>query len=97
MCYTLIVIQVRKLIWDSWNSKHIACHNVTTEEVEAVCHNNPLVIQGQKKNRLVVFNKTDEQRLLGVILEAKEKGIYYPVTAYDADSKDTELFNRLRR
>ena len=90
------MIAIGKLIWDSWNTTHITRHNVIPEEVEAVCHNNPLVLQGQKKGRLVVISKTEEQRLLGVVLEAEGKGTFYPVTAYDANAHDTALYNRLQ-
>ncbi len=87
---------IRKLIWDERNIKHISRHNVISDEVEAVCHNNPLILQGQKKGRLVVISETLEKRLLGVVLEAKGKGVYYPVTAYETDEHDTTLYNRLR-
>lgn len=90
------MIHIRKLLWDSWNTAHIARHHVIPEEVEEICHNNPLILQGQKKGRLVVISKTEEQRLLEVVLETKGKGNFYPVTAYDADMHDTALYNRLR-
>lgn len=87
---------ISRLSWDAWNIAHIARHDISPAEVEAVCHNNPLVLQGQKKGRLVLISKTDEQRLLGVVLEAKGKGRFYIITAYDADAHDTALYNRLR-
>lgn len=87
---------VRKLIWDAWNISHIARHHVTPDEVEAICNGNPVVLQGQKKGRLVLIGKTEEGRVLGVVLESKGKRQYYPVTGYDADVHDTTLYNRLR-
>ena len=45
------VINIRRLIWDAWNIAHIARHNVTPEEVEQVCHTDP-VVQKEKKGRL---------------------------------------------
>lgn len=87
---------IRKLIWDERNIKHISRHNVIVDEVEAVCHNNPLILQGHKKGRVVVISATLEKRLLSVVLEAKGKGVYYPVTAYETDENDTTLYNRLR-
>lgn len=96
-CATLFcMLFIRKLIWDERNIKHISRHNVISDEVEAVCHNNPLILQGQKKGRLVVISETLEKRLLGVVLEAKGKGVYYPVTAYETDEHDTTLYYRLR-
>lgn len=96
MCYTYLVILVRKLIWDSWNVKHIARHQVNPDEVEAVCHTKPIVLRGQQKNRLVLIGETDEERLLAIILESQGRGIYYPITAYPAGAKDIALYKRLK-
>ncbi len=87
---------VRKLIWDTWNIQHIRRHHIVPDEVEAVCHSDSVVLRGQQKGRLVVIGTTEEERLLGVVLEAKGHGRYYPITAYEADSHDTELYHRLR-
>lgn len=90
------MLVVRKLIWDTWNKQHIARHHVVPGEVEAICHGNPVVLQGQQKGRLVVIGQTEEGRVLGAVLKSKGQGQYYPVTAYDADAHDTTLYNRLR-
>jgi hypothetical protein len=90
------VIIVRKLIWDSWNVRHIARHNITTEEVEAVCHGLALILRGQQKGRLLLTGPTEERRMISIVLESNGHGIYYPVTAYDADPKDIVLYNRLK-
>ncbi len=87
---------VRKLVWDAWNIAHIMRHNVVPDEVEAVCHTNPVILQGQKKKRLVLIGISAEERVIAVVLEAKGKGRYYPITAYDADKQDTKLYYRLR-
>ena len=87
---------IRKLLWDTWNVQHIARHHITLDEVEAICHKDPLILQGQKKGRLVLIGQTEEKRLLGVVLETKGQGSYYPITAYDADAHDTVLYNRLK-
>jgi len=90
------VIRVKKLIWDSWNIKHIARHNVTTEEVEAVCHGIIHILQGQQKRRLLLTGPTEEKRMLSVVLESQGRGKYYPITAFDADSKDIALYKHLK-
>lgn len=90
------MIFIRKLIWDTWNVKHIARHNVIPEEVEALCKNNPLVLQGQSKSRLVLLGYTDEERFLAIVLESQGKGVYYPITAYDASEKDLAFYKRLK-
>lgn len=96
MCYIDIVLVVRKLIWDAWNVSHIARHNVTPDEVEAICHGLPIVLRGQQKNRLVLIGPTEEKRILTVVLEAKGRGKYYPITAYEASRFDVVLYRRLR-
>lgn len=90
------MLVVRKLVWDAWNVQHITRHHVEPFEVEVVCHGNSLVLRGQEKGRLVVSGETEEGRILGVVLEARGKGKYYPVTAYDADANDKKLYSRLR-
>lgn len=96
MCYSIFVILVRKLIWDTWNLQHIARHQVTPEEVEAACYNDPLVLRGQQKGRLVLIGKTNEERILGMVVEGKGYGKYYVVTAYDVSITDKVLYKRLR-
>jgi hypothetical protein len=96
MCYTKIVITVKKLLWDSWNIKHIARHHVLPEEVEVVCHGTSLVLRGQQKGRLLLIGYTEENRMISIVLESKGHGIYYPVTAYDSDLKDITLYKRLK-
>lgn len=76
------MIQIRKLIWDSWNVKHIARHHVTPEEVESVCHGVVLILQGQQKKRLLLTGTTEEKRLISVVLESQGKGNYYPISNY---------------
>jgi len=90
------VITVRRLIWDLWNIRHIARHNVNSDEVEAVCHSDPVILRGQQKNRVLLIGITDEERILAVILEPKGKGMYYVITAYPADNDDRALYKRLK-
>ena len=86
------MINIRRLIWDDWNVVHIARHSVTPEEVEQVCHTHPIVQKG-KKGRLLVFGPTKKSRMLTVILDPeKEKGVYYPVTAYKASKKLIKIY-----
>jgi uncharacterized DUF497 family protein len=96
LCYTRIVLTIRKLLWDSWNSKHIARHHITPEEVETVCHNDPLVLRGQQKSRLVVIGQTEDNQIITIILESQGSGKYYPITAYGASTNDRTLYNRLK-
>lgn len=86
------MINVRRLIWDAWNIAHIAKHSVTPEEVEQVCHIDPVVQEG-KKGRLLIFGPTGSGRMLAVILDKEEeKDVYYPVTAYKASKKLVRIY-----
>lgn len=96
MCYIIFMLFVRKLIWDSWNTKHIARHHVVPDEVEEICHGEPVVLRGQKKGRLVLIGPTHDKRILAIILEAAGHGNYYPITAYKPDESDIALYNNLR-
>jgi uncharacterized DUF497 family protein len=90
------MIVIRRLIWNTWNEKHIIRHGVIPDEVEEVCQHHPLVQRGTIRNRVVLIGETNEQRLLAVVLENRGGGNYYPVTAYDASDADTVLYERLR-
>lgn len=48
------MIFIQKLRWDQWNIAHIARHNVIPEEVEEICHRDPLVQKGKKGRKLVI-------------------------------------------
>lgn len=96
MCYSGNVLIIKRLIWDAWNISHIARHHVTLDEVEVICHGDPLILRGQQKNRLVLIGLVDKERILAVILESKGSGAYYLITAYPADEKDIALYNRLK-
>ena len=87
---------IRKLIWDTRNTTHIAKHNVIPEEVEEVFYQQPIVQHSKINNRLVILGCTFDSRYLNVVIENKGKGIYYIVTAYDASTQDKTLFQRLK-
>lgn len=82
---------VRRLSWDASNEAHIARHRVTPEEVEEVCHGDPLVRQGYK-GRLVLIGPTGSRRMLAVVLEPEGRGVYYPVTARPATRKERRRY-----
>ena len=82
------MLSVRRLIWDAWNVAHIARHDVIPEEVEEVCHDEPMTSETYK-GRLRVVGLTQSGRILTVILApTPDAGVYYPVTARSADRKE---------
>jgi uncharacterized protein len=88
----MLMIFIRRLIWNSWNVAHIARHEVTSDEVEEVCHGEHMVRQTYDE-RLLLIGPTLNGRMLVVILEPTEKrGVYYPVTARPASKKERNLY-----
>ncbi len=84
-------IVVNGLIWDDWNRDHLASHNVTTEEVEEVCHGKHKVIESYRK-RIQMSGKTRSGKNLIIIFSPEDrnlkvygKGIYYPITAFEEE------------
>jgi hypothetical protein len=88
---------IRRLVWDSWNVAHIARHDVTPEEVEEVCHSEP-VVQIGNKGRSLVFGPTLAGRMLTVVLdpEPPDEGVYYPVTARPASRRERAIYTTER-
>jgi uncharacterized protein len=87
---------IRRLIWDAWNVGHIARHRVTPEEVEEVCHGEPVTSQTYK-GRIRVVGPTQRRRMLTVILApTDEHGVYYPITARPADRKERRHYDDAR-
>lgn len=87
------MLTVRRLIWDPWNVAHIARHAVAPEEVEEVCHGDPLVQRGYQ-GRVALIGPTSSGRLLAVVLDPEGRGVYYPVTARPASRKERALYRQ---
>lgn len=82
------MLDIKKLIWDSWNTAHIARHGVVPDEVENVCGNNPKTEQTYK-GRIMIIGSTNIRRVLAIVLELEnEQDNYYPITARDASKKE---------
>jgi uncharacterized protein len=85
------MIDIVHLIWDEWNVAHIARHNVTPQEVEDVCHNEPTENEGYQ-HRMLLIGSTHNGRMLSLVLAPQGEGVYYPVTARDASRKERRLY-----
>jgi uncharacterized DUF497 family protein len=87
---------VRRLIWDTWNIAHIARHDVIPDEVEEVCHGQPVTSETYK-GRIRVVGPTQARRMLTVILApTDQQGVYYPITARPADRKERRSYEQQR-
>ncbi|MGD9129286.1 MAG: hypothetical protein PVJ09_02255 [Candidatus Woesebacteria bacterium] len=89
-------IYVERLIWDSWNSKHINKHKVILAEIEDACHHHLLVLETYEK-RLIILGKTEKDRLLAIVLVRKINQSYYVVTARDMSKKERKLISNVRK
>lgn len=65
------MLVIHRLIWNPWNTAHIARHDVTPAEVDELCKAGPLV-QEAYKGRLVASGKTAAGRFLVVILAPRQ-------------------------
>ena len=84
---------VQRLVWDTWNVAHIARHEVAPEEVEEVCHGEPLARRSYR-NRIILIGPTDVGRMLAVVLDPEAEGVYYPVTARSASRKERRFYQQ---
>ena len=90
----MLSLVITTLIWDDWNTAHIARHNVTPAEVEAVCSGNHIVRKSYD-NRFIVVGYTPQQRPLLVVLDPEpQEGVFYPVTARTADRKERQWYDK---
>jgi uncharacterized protein len=90
------MLTIRCLIWDAWNVGHMARHRVTHEEVEEVCHGEPVTDQTYK-GHIRVVGPTESRRMLSLILApTDERGVYYPITARPADRKEHRHYDERR-
>lgn len=84
---------IKKLVWDEWNISHIVRHNVSPEEVEAVCKSKNLF--NRWKNKLYrVIGQTEEGRYLTILLAKRLSQSYFPVTARDSTDKERKSFKK---
>ncbi len=90
---SIIMVIVRLLIWDDFNTNHmVERHGVTPEEVDQVCQGEHFTTQGHT-GRLRVIGPTHVGRMLTIILAPEpEPGVYYPVTARPASRKERQRY-----
>lgn len=85
------MIQIKKILWDDWNTEHIKKHEVTVYEVEEIC-SGKYKEQLTYSNRIMVLGRTIGGRALAIILSEQQNGEYYVVTARDMSKKERKKF-----
>ena len=91
------MIAVNSFIWDEWNRRHIAQHNITPEEIEEICYGR---YQARKsyRNRILISGKTKLGKNLSIVLSPEDrnlkpygKGAYYVITAFEKEVTNDQL------
>lgn len=93
------MIEVQRLIWDDWNVPHIGRHDVTPEEVEAVCHGEPVLYRRSYKDRLMLLGETSAGDVLAIVIGPVPEapaGTYYAFTARPANRSERRDYNQLK-
>ena len=86
-----MTLTIHRLVWRPHNIAHIARHAVTAREVEEVCRG-PFFAIATYAGRELVIGPTQEGRMLTVVLEPLEPGVYFPVTARPASRKERQRY-----
>ena len=86
----LLIMELKELFWDDFNSKHILKHGVNKTEVEQACKKQKLVLR-VRDNRLLLIGKTKDKRILSIVLAKVFETKYYVVTARDSSRKENIL------
>lgn len=86
-----------ELLWDDEAVEHVNRHNVTPAEVEDVVYEARSLILRTRQNRYMVYGQTGYGRYLKVVIEPLGQGRFYPITAYEMDDTDRQLYRRKSR
>jgi uncharacterized protein len=89
-------VRLDDLLWDDWNTEHIARHNLTAQEVEeAVFDPSARFLRtrsGEGGRRYLVLGLTDAGRYLAVVLEPVGNRTAYVVTARNMTDTEQRRF-----
>jgi uncharacterized DUF497 family protein len=86
-----------RLLWDDAAIEHIARHRVETWEVEEALSDKQRkpshAYRKGKERRVAYLGKTDEGRILFIVLAFTHRGLY-PVTAREASKREKQSYRR---
>lgn len=88
------MLLIQRLIWDEWNVAYIARHAVVPDEVEEVCHGDPIVQEGHT-GRSLIIGPSANGRMLTVVIDPmpENEGVYYVVTARPASRRERIVYS----
>ncbi len=82
--------------WDERNVDHILLHQVTPDEAEEACSNNPH-IRRTRQGRLLVYGQTDTGCRLLVVIQPRGHGVARVITARDMTAKEKRFYHQQRK
>lgn len=92
ICYSGNVLIIKRLIWDEWNTAHIARHKIIPDEVEKICHSDALVEEGHT-GRLLIIGSIKASKMITVIIDPEpEEGAYCVVTARPSSKRERKIY-----
>ncbi len=83
--------------WDDDNIEHIARHGVEPWEAEEAVGDPDRVTRRRRGGRLAVIGVTEAGRVLVVVLDRKDRGVWRVVTARDSSPNEKRSYRRRRR
>ena len=78
------MVRVERLDWDTWNIEHIARHQMTPEDVEAVLWGAPVEYKQSYKNRIVIVGPRSDGLMVAVVIgpvPGAPEGVFYVFSA----------------
>ena len=93
-------MKIRQIVWPEARIEHIACHQVTPEEVEEVCFGRAFVQRAKSEGENPVYyvlGQTDAGRYLFCVIIQFPDGNGYPVTARPMTDTERYRFQKRRK
>jgi hypothetical protein len=87
------MIRIVRIAWDDRSVDHIARHDVTQDEVEQVIASTMFITRGRDDTYRAI-GQTFGGRYLTVIVAPRGGGVFYVVTARDADPIERRAYHR---
>jgi len=84
-------IQVDNLIWNDFNTSHIAKHGVKIYEIEVLLKDKRLKFLSAKNNRFFALGKSGK-RLLAMVITKERGDKFYVVTARDMSKSERRYY-----
>ncbi|MEZ4869396.1 MAG: hypothetical protein R3C14_49190 [Caldilineaceae bacterium] len=91
---------IHEIIWPADRVEHVAAHNITPEEFEAVCFGQSLVLRTKSSGQNPVYHVLGQTAaghyLLCIVIRFPD-GKGYPVTARPMTSKEERRYRAWKR